>query len=138
MFSVRQHLWGNTADKYVTMEPKINGTSFGTIIIDHDIFDYDVVIDLNSDVNKRKKKLSKAVYGTSHMVSDSEISDIYNKDAEMILVGSGQYGRLELSDKAISYLNDHKCAFKVLATPEAIDYWNSHDGKIIGMFHITC
>ncbi|MFC2125074.1 Mth938-like domain-containing protein [Bacteroidota bacterium] len=120
------------------MKPKINGTSFGTIIIDHDIFDHDVVIDLNGDVNKRKKKLSKTVYGTSHMVSNDEISDIYNKDAELILVGSGQYGQLELSDKAISYLNSHKCAFKVLPTPEAIDYWNSQEGKIIGMFHITC
>jgi hypothetical protein len=120
------------------METKINETSFGTIIVDNNLFDFDVVISLNGTVRKRKNKLSKAIYGTSHMVSEAEISEIYHPDADMILIGSGQYGRLELSDKAISFLENHHCAFDVLVTPEAMNYWNTHDGKIIGMFHITC
>ena len=121
-----------------TMEPKINGTSFGSIIIDHEIFDYDVVISIDGKVNKRKKKLSKVVYGTSHRVSDGEISDIYDQDAEIVLVGSGQYGLLELSDKAKYFLESQGCSFEVLPTPEAIDYWNSNEGKIVAMFHVTC
>ena len=120
------------------MEPKINNTSFGTIVVDHDIFDHDVIINLDGVVNKRKKKLSKAVYGTSHMVSRDEISYIYDENAELILVGSGQYDRLELSEEAISFLDEHHCDYEVLPTPEAIDFWNSHDGKIVGMFHVTC
>jgi hypothetical protein len=120
------------------MKPKINETSFGTIVIDHNYFDHDVVINLKGQVRKRKKKLSKTVYGTSHMVSDAEIEDIFDPGAEMVVIGSGQYGRVELSDEAVSFLRDHNCKFEILPTPRAIDYWNTQEGQIIGMFHITC
>ena len=47
------------------MEPKIDGTQFGSVTIDGEAFTHDVIIRLGGRVEKRKKKLSKAVYGTS-------------------------------------------------------------------------
>jgi len=47
------------------MRPQINGTKFGAITINGDVLDHDVVIRLNGKV----KKLSKAIYGTSHIIS---------------------------------------------------------------------
>ena len=72
------------------MGPKINGTSFGSIIVDQEIFDHDIVINLDGRIRKRRKKLSKEIYGTSHLVSEDEISDIYEPGTEMVLIGSGQ------------------------------------------------
>ena len=51
------------------MKPHINDTSFGSITIAHEEHEHDVIIRLNGEVEKRKKKLSKALYGTSHIVS---------------------------------------------------------------------
>jgi hypothetical protein len=45
---------------------KIEGTTFGTITIDGKIYEQDVIIRLSGEVVKRKKKLSKKYYGTSH------------------------------------------------------------------------
>ena len=51
------------------MKPIIDQTKFGSITIEGTTFEHDVIIRLSGQVKRRKKKLSKAVYGTSHIVS---------------------------------------------------------------------
>ncbi len=45
---------------------EIEGTTFGTITIDGKTYGNDVIVRLSGEVVKRKKKLSKKYYGTSH------------------------------------------------------------------------
>jgi hypothetical protein len=71
------------------MKPRIDNTSFGSITIEGMVFDHDIFINLNGDVNKRKKKLSKKHYGTSHIISLEEAMHIYQEGTEKILIGSG-------------------------------------------------
>ncbi|UCG27048.1 MAG: hypothetical protein JSV24_08725 [Bacteroidales bacterium] len=120
------------------MKPVINNTSFGSIIVDGKTYDYDIIIRLNGQVEKRKKKLSKAVYGTSHTVSLDEIKHIWEKGTEGIIVGTGQYGILEFSEEARQYLDSKNCIVSVSPTPEAFRIWNDEQGSYIGLFHITC
>ena len=120
------------------MKPFIQNTTFGSITIDEEIFVRDVIIRLNGEVKKRKKKLSKAVYGSSHTVSLDEAKHIFDKGAKQIVIGSGQYGALGLSDEANKYFNKKDCTVNLLPTPEAIKVWNESKGRIIGMFHVTC
>jgi hypothetical protein len=47
---------------------EIESTTFGTITIDGKTHEHDVVIRLSGEVVKRKKKLSKKYYGTSHVL----------------------------------------------------------------------
>ena len=51
---------------------EIEGTTFGTITIDGKTYERDVIIRLSGEVVKRKKKLSKKYYGTSHVLSKDE------------------------------------------------------------------
>ena len=51
---------------------EIESTTFGNITIDGKTYEHDVVIRLSGEVVKRKKKLSKKHYGTSHVVSKEE------------------------------------------------------------------
>jgi hypothetical protein len=80
---------------------------------------------LDGSIQKRNKKLSKRVYGTSHTISREEVRFIYAKRAELLIVGMGYYGRVELSDGARRYLKKHGCRAKLQATPAAILTWNS-------------
>lgn len=120
------------------MKPKIDQTKFGSITIGGEVFRRDVIIRLDGQVKKRKKKLSKAIYGTSHTISLDEAKHIYQKGAERLIIGTGQFGLVKLSDEAAEYFSGKGCAVKHLPTPEAIQAWNEAEGAVIGLFHVTC
>ncbi len=120
------------------MKPQINSTSFGSITIDGIHFDHDMVIHADGSVEKRNKKLSKEKYGTSHIVSREEVALLWQHGVKTVIVGTGQYGQVELSDEASSFLMGEGCKAILLPTPSAIERWNVMDGKTIGLFHVTC
>lgn len=120
------------------MKPKIESTKFGSIRIEGSVFEHDVIIRLGGQVKKRKKKLSKRVYGTSHTLSLAEAKHVYEKGAERLIVGSGQNGMVTLSDEAAEYFKRKRCQVKLTPTPAAIRVWNKAEGALIGLFHVTC
>src|SRR5262244_4495424 len=82
---------------------EIRGTTFGTITIDGKTYEDDVVVRLSGEVVKRKKKLSKKYYGTSHIQSKDEAKFVFEKGCEQLIVGSGQIGNVRLSPEAEAY-----------------------------------
>jgi hypothetical protein len=120
------------------MKPNIDQTSFGSITIEGTTFENDVLIRLNGEVEKRKKKLSKAIYGTSHMLSLDEAKYVYEKGSKRLIIGSGQAGNVELSEEAADYFKRKECQVDLWPTPEAIRAWNGAKGPVIGLFHVTC
>ena len=120
------------------MKPKIDDTKFGSITIERQKIIHDVVIRLNGDVEKRKKKLSKALYGTSHVISLDEAKHVYQDGADHLIVGTGQSGLVTLSPEAAAYFEQKVCHVELLPTPQALQAWNKAEGAVIGLFHITC
>ena len=120
------------------MKPKINSTSFGSITVKSKTYEHDIVIRKNGQTEKRRKKLSKKIYGTSHKISLSEAKYIYDKGAEELIIGTGQTGYVELSKKVEKFFEENGCKTKLLPTPKAIKLWNRSKGKVIAMFHVTC
>ena len=72
---------------------EIGGTTFGTITIDGKTYEHDVIIRLSGEVVKRKKKLSKKYYGTSHVLSKDEAKFVFEWGCEQFILGSGQVGK---------------------------------------------
>jgi hypothetical protein len=120
------------------MQPRIDGTRFGSVTIDGQVYEHDVLIRLGGAVEKRKKKLSKAVHGTSHIISSAEAKHVHQKGAALLLIGAGQDGRVTLSDEAVAYFERHRCQVQLLPTPEVIPVWNQAEGSVIGLVHVTC
>ena len=120
------------------MKPRTESTSFGRISINGHQYDHDVLIRLDGAIEKRKKKLSKRVYGTSHKISLAEAEYIYEEGAELLVIGTGQYDQVELSANAQSYLAERKLPVRMLSTPEAVKQWNEECSQTIGLFHVTC
>ncbi len=120
------------------MKPEIEATRFGSITIDGQEIENDVILRLDGAIKKRKKKLSKRIYGTSYTISLDEARHIYEDGAELLIVGTGQHDLVRLSDEAQAYLEKHNCRTELAATPEAIGVWNEAKGKVIGLFHVTC
>ncbi len=120
------------------MKPKIDKTKFGSITIAGKKYENDILIRLNGNVEKRKKKLSKEVFGTSHIISLAEAEYAFEGGAEKIIIGTGQSGMVKLSDEAVDFFRKKDCQPILLLTPQAILEWNKAKGKTIGLFHITC
>jgi hypothetical protein len=120
------------------MKPHIDGTEFGSITLDGERLEHDVVLRLDGSVKKRKKKLSKELYGTSHTISLAEAEHIYDKGAERLIVGTGQEGNVELSSEAAAYFEGKGCKVDLYPTPKALEKWNAAKGKVIAVFHVTC
>ena len=120
------------------MKPRIDRTSFGSIAIGEEIFERDVIIRLGGRVKKRKKKLSKAIYGSSHTISMDEARHVYQQGANRLIVGTGHYGLGGLSDEAAGFFARRGCHVDLLRTKQAIAAWNEAEGAVIGLFHVTC
>ena len=120
------------------MKPTIDQTTFGSITIEGTVFEHDVLIRLSSQVKKRKKKLSKAIYGTSHLLSFDEARHVYEDGAKRLIIGTGQSDNVRLSEQAADYFKRKQCQVELLPTPEAIGVWNKSEGAVIGLFHVTC
>jgi hypothetical protein len=116
----------------------IDGTEFGSITIDGKTYDHDVVIRLSGKVEKRRKKLSKAEYGTSHIISKAEAKAIFEDGCDVLIIGSGQEGNVRLSPEASAYFDKKGCRITLLPTPDAISTFNRSRGRKIGLMHVTC
>ncbi len=123
-------------EKEVAM--RIESTTFGAITIDGKTYEHDVVIRLSGEVVKRKKKLSKKLYGTSHVLSKVEAEFLFEKGCDQVVIGSGQMGNVHLSPEAEAYFERKGCEILLKPTPEAIRMFNRSRAKRIGLFHVTC
>ena len=120
------------------MLPRIDKSAFGWIKIAGKKYKHDIVIELDSSIRRRNKKLSKAQYGTSHMISLDEAIDIFSPGLESLLIGSGMFDSVRLSDQATTYYLEMGVNIVILPTQKAISYWNDNDQNMIGVFHVTC
>ncbi len=120
------------------MKPIIESVEFGSVIIDKERIRYDIVISVDGEIVKRNKKLSKAIFGTSHILSLDEARDVYDPEANELIIGAGHDSQLKLSAEASDFFEEKKCKIKLLSTPEAAKYWNRYEGHAIGLFHVTC
>jgi len=120
------------------MKPVLRDSGFGHITVESLKIDHDIIIRLSGEIKKRKKELSKAVYGTSHIISLEEAEYIYQDRAERLIIGAGQQGMVSLSEEATDYFKKMKCKIDLNPTPKAIEKWNSATEAVIGLFHVTC
>ena len=117
----------------------INATTFGTITINGKTYDHDVIIRLSGVVEKRRKRLSKEMYGTSHVVSKAEAKFVFEDDCELLIVGAGQDGNVRLSPEASEYFDKKHCRVVLQRTPEAVLTYNkSPKKKKAALMHVTC
>ena len=109
----------------------------GSVTIDGKVFEHDVLIRLGGQVEKRKKRLSKAVYGTSHTISLAEAKHLYQKGAARLLIGAGQHGTVGLSEEAASYFQPPPPG-GAAADAGGDPGLEPAEGAVIAMLHVTC
>ena len=116
---------------------EIEDTSFGTITMDGKTYEHDMVVRLSGEIVKRKKKLSKKYYGTSHILSKDEAKFVFEKGCEQLIVGSGQMGKVRLSPEAEDYFAKKNCKVLLQPTPDAVHVFNRSREKAQSFVPLT-
>jgi hypothetical protein len=117
---------------------RIDATEFGAITVDGRTYEHDVIIRLSGRVEKRRKRLSKEQYGTSHVISKAEAKFVFEKGCDLLIVGTGQDGNVSLSPEASAYFSKKDCRVVLQRTPEAILTFNRSRGRKAALMHVTC
>ena len=81
--------------------PHVDGTGFGWLEIEGERYEHDVLIRLGGKIKRRKKKLSKQVYGTSHTISLDEARHVFEERATTLIVGGNLKGSTRVLTTAI-------------------------------------
>ncbi|MGD0184048.1 MAG: MTH938/NDUFAF3 family protein [Roseiarcus sp.] len=116
----------------------IDATEFGSITVDGKTYDHDVIIRLSGKVEKRRKRLSKQQYGTSHVISKEEAKFVFEDGCDLLIVGAGQEGNVRLSPEASAYFDKKRCHVLLEPTPEAIRTFNRSSERKVALMHVTC
>ena len=115
---------------------RIEGYSFGSIRIDGETYEYDMVID-RGEVSKRKKKVSKAFRGEFGHTPLSAAENI-PWECERLVVGTGEHGALPVMDELKREAKRRKIELVLLSTIKAVELLNSNPADTNAILHLTC
>jgi hypothetical protein len=115
---------------------RIEGFSFGSIQIDGETRDYDVVID-RGEVRKRKKKASKSFreeFGHTPLSVEEPIP----WKCKRLVIGTGANGAMPVMKEVREEAERRKVELLVMPTEKAIEFLNQHPQSTNAVLHITC
>ncbi|MBW1916528.1 MAG: hypothetical protein JRI57_00690 [Deltaproteobacteria bacterium] len=112
---------------------QIEAYDFGQIIIDGRTYRQDVLIlpDRVRDDWWRQH---------SHLLQVQDVQEALNAGIEILVVGTGMPGRMQVDKALEDYLRKHKIKLVTLPTREACARFNQLSGsrKVAAAFHLTC
>ncbi|EKD49711.1 MAG: hypothetical protein ACD_63C00067G0006 [uncultured bacterium] len=117
--------------------PHIDSTKFGSVTIDGKI--YKQVLVIGDFVEERNEARLDELFGTTHRIGDWEVEKLLGNKPEIVVVGTGQNGVLEVTDDVRKKLSEVELI--ELETPKAIEKYNKlFEGgrKVNALIHTTC
>ena len=116
------------------MEVKYLG--FGSVEIDGERYEYDVVV-RGGRVEKRKKKLSKHLKENYGHIPLSLAENI-PWDCKTLIIGTGESGALPVLDEVKAEAENRGVTLLIMKTKEACRELEKARGKTNAVLHLTC
>ena len=110
--------------------------TFGSIEIDGETYEHDVVID-RGGIRKRKKGPSKALrdrYGHTPLTAAEEIP----WSCTRLVIGTGAAGSLPVADDVVAEAKRRRVELVVLPTEDAIEELRASPPGTNAILHVTC
>ena len=119
--------------------PYINSTKFGEIVIDNK--KYGQVLISDNEVFERDDKKLHQLFGTTHQIGDWEIEQLLRNNPEIVVVGTGQSGILQLEKPFLEKMKQSRVQVIAKTTPKAMKKYNHlvKQGRTVNaLIHTTC
>lgn len=118
--------------------PTIQGVRFGEVTVEGETFSTDIVIRVDGTVKKRKKKIAKEQYGSSHVIGAEELRRLCKGGLEVLIVGTGHSGAAGLAEDCAAFLEGKGIRVEAVPTAEAAELYNKAEGRKAAIIHVTC
>ncbi len=112
----------------------IDSTEFGLVVVNGKIYRSDVLVFWDGEV----KKLEVSV---RHLFGMPEFREVEKRRPEVLIIGNGQYGLLEVSREVIDACDREGIKFFKMNSKEAIKKFNEilREGRrVVAFIHVTC
>lgn len=119
--------------------PHIDSTQFGEVIVDG--ISFHQVLIIGDSIEERDYKKLEELFNTSHEIGDWEMEKLLSNNPEIIIIGTGQNGAMELDKETIQKLQSKGAEIISDSTPKAIEIYNDQVklGKRVNtLIHTTC
>ncbi|MCE5268676.1 MAG: ROK family protein, partial [Planctomycetaceae bacterium] len=117
---------------------QLGRVSFGEIVVGKKTYGRDIYVMVGGRVKKRKKKLARESSGSAHKVGPKELELVCQGGPEVLFIGSGMSGKVELTDDGQRYLAQRVIQCELLPTAKAADAYNRSKLRKAALMHVTC
>jgi hypothetical protein len=118
--------------------PEINRVGFGEITVNKETYNRDIYILVSGRVKKRDEGLAKELYGSAHTVGPRELEKVCRGGPEVVFVGAGKSGKVELNEDARRYLAQRSIQCEIQPTVKAVESYNRSKLRKAALMHVTC
>lgn len=118
--------------------PQIVRASFGEVTVGRKTYGRDIYIPVGGKVKKRDRRLAKQLYGTTHTVGSRELQKVCKGGPEVLFIGTGHSGKVELTEDARRHLSQRSIKCEILTTSEAVEAYNKSQQRKAALIHVTC
>ena len=111
----------------------IEGYRFGQIVVDGVRYTSDVVILPHRIIADWHRK-------RGHSLAPQDVAEIVQEKPELLVVGTGRFGQVEVPTEVQQHLEAHHIKFMVQDTPQACQAYNRlcHSQRVAAALHLTC
>lgn len=118
--------------------PEISRIGFGEITIDKKTYSCDVSISVGGKVKKRDESLVREAYGSLHTVGPKELEKVCKGGPEVLFIGAGKAGKVELTEDARRFLAQRSIQCEIQPTIKAVEIYNRSKLRKAALIHVTC
>jgi hypothetical protein len=113
---------------------RITAYEFGRIAIADQTYTSDVIISPEQVIDSWWRK-------QGHYLQIEDLDDIVKAKPEMLIIGTGYYGRMQVPDETKQYLQEQGIKVVQAKTPDAVREFNQLQreyARIVAALHLTC
>ena len=118
--------------------PEITRIGFGEISVGKDSYSRDIFITVSGKVKIRDEDIAKGIYGSPHTIGPKELGKVCKGGPEILFIGGGKSGNIELTDDARRFLVQRSIKCDVQPTVKAVESYNKSKLRKAALMHITC
>jgi len=102
---------------------------------------YRDVLTVGEEVEPRDWKRLEQAFGRGHWLGDWEVEKLLSGKPEIIIIGNGTEGALEVTEEIKKKIKEAGVELKILLTPQAIEEFNNlyqAGRRVNALIHTTC